>query len=225
MKYIIFDIDGTLADTKDIDDKCFVAAFYQSFGINIENENWAALQNVTDWGITEEILQREWGRSPSVEEYEKMRNRLVALLLDANKNQAAHFTEVKGAKAFFESLGELENYRLGIATGAWGDSAKIKLNAIGIDWSSVCFSNSDHFKTRGGITNSVIHQLDSQGYKPERIIYFGDGEWDYKTCKELGIEFIGIDVRGNGKLEMLGAKHVFRDFKEPDKLLELIKDL
>lgn len=225
MKYIIFDIDGTLADTKDIDDKCFVAAFYQSFGINIVNENWAALQNVTDWGITEEIIEREWGRSPSEQEYEKMRSELVTLLLEANKNQPRHFTEVAGAKAFFEHLSGLQNYRLGIATGAWGDSAKIKLGAIGIDWSSVCFSNSDHFKTRDSITNSVIRQLDAFGEQPKQIIYFGDGEWDYTTCKKMGIEFIGIDVRANGKLEKLGAKYVFRDFTAPEKIMQLIKDL
>ncbi len=49
-------------------------------------------------------------------------------------------------------------------------------------------------------------------YHSLEIIYFGDGLWDYKTCKNLGIRFIGIDYMNNGKLRNAGANQVFRDF-------------
>ncbi|MGB0840605.1 MAG: hypothetical protein ACPGXL_10715, partial [Chitinophagales bacterium] len=58
MKFVIFDIDGTLADTKTVEDKCFIAAFYQTFGIDLSHQKWEDLKNVTDWGITEEIIER-----------------------------------------------------------------------------------------------------------------------------------------------------------------------
>ncbi len=50
MRYVIFDIDGTLTDTKAVDDKCFIKAFDQTFGIDISNQKWEDLQHVTDWG-------------------------------------------------------------------------------------------------------------------------------------------------------------------------------
>jgi len=64
MKYIIFDIDGTLTNTKKVDDECFINAFEQTFDINIEQVNWEDIANVTDWGITEEIILREKGGKP-----------------------------------------------------------------------------------------------------------------------------------------------------------------
>ena len=63
MKFVIFDIDGTLTDTKKVEDKCFMKAFKQAFGIDITSQKWEDLQHVTDWGITEEIIQREWNRT------------------------------------------------------------------------------------------------------------------------------------------------------------------
>ena len=59
----------------------------------------------------------------------------------------------------------------------------------------------------------MIEQLTRKiNISPEQIVYFGDGEWDYKTCQNLGITFIGIDIENDGKLSKLGANTVFRDY-------------
>ncbi|NNF32714.1 MAG: HAD family hydrolase, partial [Saprospiraceae bacterium] len=47
MKTIIFDIDGTLTDTKEVDDKCFIQAFHNVFDMDIRSQNWSAFKNVT----------------------------------------------------------------------------------------------------------------------------------------------------------------------------------
>jgi HAD superfamily hydrolase (TIGR01549 family) len=226
MKYIIFDIDGTLANTKKVDDKCFIEAFQQTFAINIQHQKWENLKHVTDWGITEEIIQREKGRVPHEAEYAAFTANLVKRLQQEKERDNKQFSEVKGAKDFFQDLLAFENYAVGIATGAFEQSAKIKLDAIGIDPTLVSFSNSDHHKSREAITQDVIQQLHRRTQKePEQIIYFGDGEWDFKTCLNLGIRFIGIDVDGDGKLERLGAKWVFRDYRERDMILRGIEFL
>ena len=97
-----------------------------------------------------------------------------------------------------------------IATGGWEISAKFKLEHIGIDMEGIGFSNSDHYKSKEKITLNTINQLARIINEPiERIIYFGDGEWDYKTCKNLGIEFIGIDVQNDGKLKKTRSNNCF----------------
>lgn len=53
MTAIVFDIDGTLTNTRKVDDKCFIKAFKNTFEIDISNQNWSEFTNVTDWGITE----------------------------------------------------------------------------------------------------------------------------------------------------------------------------
>ncbi len=80
MKFVIFDIDGTLTNTKKVEDKCFMKAFEQTFEIDIWSQKWENLQNVTDWGITEEIVQREWNRIPRKDEYELMISNFVTNL-------------------------------------------------------------------------------------------------------------------------------------------------
>ncbi len=36
-----FDIDRTLTDTKNIDDKCFIAAFQDEFNVVLKNTEWS----------------------------------------------------------------------------------------------------------------------------------------------------------------------------------------
>ncbi len=221
MKYVIFDIDGTLAHTSHIDANCFNIAFEKTFGYDISHYDWADIKHVTDWGIMEEIFATEFGRTPQKEEFRRMlANFLHQLSIAREKDQ---FREVSGAKDFFYHLLNQNQYRLGIATGSWGDSAKLKLEAIGISWKDVAFSHSDYFRSREEITLDVIHRIDLQtGSQADQIIYFGDGVWDFKTTSNLGIGFIGIDVEGNGVLQSLGTKSVFANYLDVDSVLKAI---
>lgn len=220
---IIFDIDGTLADTKAVDDKCFIQAFMETFQIDLQHQNWAALENVTDWGITEEVIQTNLNRTPTAIEYQNFQSRLVTLLNEELEKDPKQFQPVRGAIEFFEFLKIETAHPLGIATGAWEQSARTKLKGIGLDHSNIAFANSDHYKTRGDITRHAMKQIkERHSNTSDDIVYFGDGDWDYKTCKELGIRFIGIDVLGDGKLKALGAEVVFPDFRNTEGIMKSI---
>jgi len=224
MTFVIFDIDGTLTNTKNIDDKCFMKAFEHTFKIDIWGQKWGNLKNVTDWGITEELVQREWNRKPRKDEYELMISNFVTNLETERARDKSQFSEVLGAKKFFYELKELDEFKLGIATGSWRESAKLKLETIGIMFDEICFSNSDIHKSREAITKDAIQQLINKYQKsPEQIFYFGDGEWDFKTCKNLGIEFIGIDIENDGKLNRLGATTVFKDYTNSKQIMNQLR--
>ena len=149
-----------------------------------------------------------------------MISNFVALLQQELQRDPIQFQEVAGAKTFFEYLAQLDGIQLGIATGSWEASALIKLAAIGISVDGIAFSNSNYHKSREDITKDVIQQLEQrhQTLSPQ-VTYFGDGEWDFKTCQNLSIQFIGIDIDGDGKLEKLGAKKVFRDYENQEQIL------
>lgn len=216
MTLIIFDIDGTLTDTTMVDNKCFTKAFLNTFGINILNQDWSTFENVTDWGITEEIILKDWKRIPTDTEYAKMELEFVELLYNEIQNDHSQFKEIKGASSFIEMLKQKEDITIGFATGGWEKSANLKLKAISLDYGEFAFSSSSKFKKREAIITDAIEQSVSKALKPvERIIYFGDGIWDFNTCEKLGIEFIGIDSNNNGKLGEIGAKNIFRDFADP----------
>jgi phosphoglycolate phosphatase-like HAD superfamily hydrolase len=215
MTGIIFDIDGTLTKTTKVDDKCFIKAFKNVFGIDISNQNWSELTNVTDWGITEEIILKNWNRIPTEIEYEKMISEFVAQLQSELKANEKQFQEINGALNFINFLRKKSDISIGIATGGWEQSANLKLKSIGIDSAEFAIGNSNHFKTREDILSKVIRELnDNLKNKIDRVIYFGDGTWDFLTCKKLNIEFIGIDNSKNNKLNQIGAKTIFSDFEQ-----------
>jgi len=225
MKLIIFDIDGTLTNTKAVDDKCFINAFDTIFGVDLTEEDWGALKHVTDWGMTEEIILREYNRLPTPTEYQQMLERHVNNLKEAKAKDPSQFQAIKGAVAFFNHIRLQTNWQVGIATGAWEQSALLKLNAIGISTNGIAFSNSDYHKSREAITQHTIEQMSKQTTNGvEEIIYFGDGVWDYKTCQNLGITFIGIDVYNDDKLRSIGATQVFRDYTQPEQIMEVLMD-
>jgi len=224
MNLIIFDIDGTMTNSQQVEDHCFKTAFLESLGIDIWSVEWHTLKHVTDLGISKELYFNKKHREISASELEAFRSRFVELLQTAYEEDESVFTEVPGSSAFFHALRANPNYEVAVATGSWSDSAKIKLQAIGIPYEEVPFSHSDHLLSREEIVRDAIAQAKEQySTSFENILYFGDGEWDFKTCKNLGIPFIGVDCTNNGKLKKLGAPYVIKDYTDQEFALEQMK--
>ena len=221
---VIFDIDGTLADTNEVEGRCYIQAFNHTFGFDDKHQNWEVLQNVTDWGIAEEILFNKTGLNYSLEQISKMIPKFVKLLWEEYDRDIGQFSEVPGAYQFYHQVLQDDRFVVGIATGSWEDSGRMKLQSVNIDPSDVYFAHSNLFKSRENITRYVIDAA-QKDHKEEfqKVVYFGDGVWDFKTCRNLGIDFIGIDVNGNGKLKKLGTKHVFNNYLDKEKLISIIQ--
>ncbi len=223
MKYIIFDIDGTLTNTTKVDDKCYIESFESLFNTSIKDVQWHHLKNVTDWGITEELIKLKLEREATQNDIGSLKQIFLNKIKEEFNSNRSNFNEIEGARRFYKLVNEVRHMQTGIATGGWEETATFKLNKIGVDPTLVSYSNSNYFKEREKIILDVIDKLNSiSPTKPEEIIYFGDGEWDLKTCKNLGIRFIGIDSKNNGKLMNLGAKEVYSDFKCPEKIMNSI---
>ncbi len=68
MKLAVFDIDGTLARTRLIDETCYARAFMREFGFDGIEGSTAAYQHSTDSGIAIEIFHARLGRDPEADE-------------------------------------------------------------------------------------------------------------------------------------------------------------
>ena len=226
MDLIVFDIDGTLTNTTNIDDLCFKTAFCEVLNINIDQQDWSMIKHVTDRGITHELYHQEYGVDIPADTLQEFRSGFVKLLAAAYDKDSTLYQEIPGATQFLSLLKDSDQYAIALATGAWSDSASIKLEAIGLDCSHAPFSHSDNFISREEIVLDAI-QKSKQLYQTKfnKTIYFGDGVWDFKTCAKLNIPFIGVDHSNNGKLIELGAQHVICDYSNIHGVMQIVEGL
>ncbi len=219
---IVFDIDGTLADTIAVDDYGFTQTYKDLYNINLGKIDWGEFKHVTDLGVSNEVFQSNFKRLPTESEINSTKEHFLGLLKEQFKKDSTLFSEVIGAVHFFNELQE-KDYPLAIATGGWGETALFKLEKAGFEINGIPFANSNHHYSRYNITELAIEKSkEKHSTDFERVIYFGDGKWDLINCREMGIEFIGVDFYKSGKLKDLGAENIIRDFNDKEKMLDLI---
>ena len=131
--------------------------------------------------------------------------------------QRAHeIAPIPGATEFLESV-RAAGWQIGIITGAWSDSARLKLRAA--NFPELLLVSCDVFISRPEIVRCAISQ-----FAPMPAVLFGDGTWDYAAAREAGIGFIGI---GSGepaaRLRAAGARDVFPDYRDCDLIFQAMQ--
>jgi len=222
MKLIIFDIDGTILDSVNADDKCFIQTFKDLYQIDLTNVDWNDFMNVTDTGLTNEIFEKWLKRVPENKEIETIKLHFKNLL----NNCTDEFTEIEKSLTFIKSLSNKSDFEIGFATGGWKETAELKCNSIGLNLNQFIFkSSNDHFNRAKIIELVIKDALDkNNNEKFESILYFGDGLWDLKTTIKLGIDFIGVDYKNNNILHNAGVEKIINNYLDSDKILNWIKE-
>src|SRR5438874_13404654 len=141
MRLVIFDIDGTLTQTMKADEECFVRSLAEVCGFGDVDSDWSRYKHATDFGIFREIHETRTGRLPSPSETSRFREHFVALLARATSEVA--FAAVTGAPLLLSRLADSEEHRVALATGAWLDSARLKMASAGLCYDDYPTASSD----------------------------------------------------------------------------------
>jgi phosphoglycolate phosphatase-like HAD superfamily hydrolase len=224
----IFDLDGTLAATTAVDEECYVRAFREELGCDLDTD-WSAYEHCTDWGIAREALAGHFGRPPGADDLAPVRRRFRALLEARLAKEPHAFREVRGAGRLLHHLAE-RGWRVAIATGGWGVSAELKRRAAGLP-TEIPIVSSDHHWTREAIVRAAIERLrpaagtdDGSGADDERIVSVGDGVWDVRTAARLGLPFVGVaDAERAQRLRTTGAHTVLPHFADLPATLDALE--
>ena len=193
MEAAVFDIDGTLVDSFAADAELYLAAVTQVLGISGVNEEWAHYRHVTDQGILREIMEAHGiARDPAL--FDATKQRFVELLT-GHIGKHGPFREIPGAIAYVSRLLESRGHYVAYATGAWRESALIKLESAGLPTRGVHLSSSNEFEDRVSIMRGALSAAPS---KIGKITYYGDAVWDQKAVRELGWEFVAIGAKLDG---------------------------
>ncbi len=224
MKLILFDIDGTLTRTNEVDQRCFREALEEVMGLS--DQSWEEMDflQVTDPGCVRESFKRQLERSPTEDEFERIKEEFISNL-EGETMDADQFSEVPGAANLIAELREHEDYKIALSTGCWGYSAELKLNMVNIDYDGIPFGNADIYTTRDEIAKHAIRLAEKMfpNIDFEKIYYVGDGLWDLRTSELIGLSFIGIDAEGTGKLKAAGAKKVLRNFLDKEAFYGMLE--
>jgi phosphoglycolate phosphatase-like HAD superfamily hydrolase len=212
---VMFDIDGTLVDSTGIEDRCFVRAAQETLGIEDVDSDWSTYRNVTDGGCAREIVERARGREATGEEVAAIRRRHVELLAGEAARDPSQMWATRGAPELLEVLRARDDVALAIATGAWGDSAKIKLATARLPVDGLPVVSSDISIVRLDIMRAAEGAA-RQRYRVDGFAsrtYVGDGVWDLRGARSLGYSFLGVG-RGERaeRLRREGAAQVLEDF-------------
>src|SRR5438094_9652431 len=130
MHLVMFDIDGTLTETMNVDEECFVRSFKDVFGFTDIDTDWSHYPHTTDSGIFHDVFTSRIGQSPTAQEVSQFRQHFTQLLADASSQSP--FAPVAGADRLLSRLAQGGSHRVSLATGCWRDSARLKMASAGM---------------------------------------------------------------------------------------------
>jgi phosphoglycolate phosphatase-like HAD superfamily hydrolase len=203
---VIFDIDGTLVDSAEFDGRLYVAAVREVLGDVSIRPSWGDYQHVTDSGILRRICQDNGLDVSGCEHLVKAR---FGELVSEHLRRTGSCNPLPGALRLFDELCDTVGVHVGIATGGWGHTARVKLNHAGFDVSRVPIASSDDGHERIHIMERCRTMMPAVA----QTIYVGDGEWDREASEILGWRFIGVGNRLCGR-----CQHWLPDFSTPQVL-------
>jgi len=174
--------------------------------------DWASYRFVTDPGIAAEAIERRRGRPPAPHELAALRARFLALLAEES------YAEVPGAAALLRALRGRRDIALAIATGAWRQSALLKLARARVPVDGLPMATADDAVSREEILRIAARRA---GGPFDRTTSVGDAVWDVAAARVLGARFVGISCDNDpGKLAAAGATRILPDLRDMDRFLE-----
>ena len=208
MHAVIFDIDGTLLHSAEVDDALYRQAVHAVLGDVRLRATINDYQYVTDTGILRQIFKDNnipWTR----EQLDEIRSLFVEFLQE-HIDVHGPFREIPGARDLLETLIASPIHSVAMATGGWQESAELKLRSAGIHFPDIpLVTSNDHYE-RTGIMKLAVECI---GENFESVSYYGDGPWDRAACVELGWQFVAVGTELEGLESYIGHAPVFRDIR------------
>ena len=224
-RLVVFDVDGTLTLTMDLDTELYVEAVKQALDIGEVDTDWSTYRNVTDAGVTAEIIERRFGRPTQPSEIQAVRDRFLALIGSALSTGRERCQPVPGAAQMLSVLRAHPDFECAVATGAWRASALLKTRCAGLAIEDLPLVTADDSPRREEILERAVERARSTYRLSERAdaIYVGDGVWDVRAAQAAGLAFLGVGTGLHAvTLRAAGASNVIEDFTDIDRLLELL---
>ncbi len=234
----IFDIDGTLIRSTHVDDECFTIALDRVLGIRGFDTDWANYTHSTDDGLILEIAERYGRFAVSPQQINDAKAEFFRQLRRAvSAAPVSPCTQIDGVARMLDALCSRPGWRIGISSGTSEEAARIKLAAAGLslDGFPATFSHrcprTSAPASRADIISRTREQLaalcktDASPRAGLPTVYIGDGLWDLRAARHLGIGFVGVRHDGNeSALRAEGAIRIVHHYRDLPGFLSLLEE-
>jgi len=168
-----------------------------------------------------DVFTSRIGRSPTAQETSQFRQHFIQLLAAASSQSP--FTPVAGADRLLSRLAQGGSHRVSLATGGWRDSARLKMASAGMCYEDFPSASADDALDRESIIRLSRQRAAERYGRFGSTVYVGDGVWDARACRSIGIPFIGIATGSRAtRLSAEGAVCVFPDYRDTDLFLSSV---
>lgn len=211
----VFDIDGTLTDSVPQHQTAFEAAM-RDFSFPALRTDWASYRQHTDSAIFAEAW--EDAAMEGEPDIARLENRFAAAF-DA-VTLTSPVSEIQGASAFLAHL-EDAGIPVAFATGSLRYGAARKLSVLAPEIDPDLVATASEHQTRESLVSRAIENARKRYAlsADTRVVSLGDGAWDLKTARGLGLDFVGIGGGANAETLRAEGAQVFTDFTNPQDIL------
>lgn len=192
IKGVIFDFDGTLADTFPLIFLAFRKAITQYTGRVYSDEELTRYFGPSEDGILQRIVPEHWQDA-------------MAVYLEEYKSR--HTGYVRLFPGILELLDQLRDKRLklGIITGKSEASLMLSLDALGVKhYFDVLAAGSPERANKDTNLQRVVNEW---GMEPGEVIYAGDAPSDIVFAREAGVVPVGVYWSKTASAAELQAEH------------------
>jgi phosphoglycolate phosphatase-like HAD superfamily hydrolase len=214
----IFDIDGTICDSQEVEGACSAKAIEGVTGRSLATLDWSTYEEPTSSAIVRELLV---GDPAALAKEEEIEREFVRLLQQEQPTFPSDFMPLPGAVQFFSRLKEESICSVAIATGCFVASARFKLKCCGIALDDFPHATSSDTPRRRDIIPLAARRA---GFPVSSVVYFGDAPWDVRVSDALGVPMIGIGRRIE-QLQELGVQNVFRDYSDGNGIIRVLRGM
>jgi beta-phosphoglucomutase-like phosphatase (HAD superfamily) len=116
---LMFDVDGTLVQSLDLEAKLFPRACELALGIERVSSDWSSYRTPSDAGIVAELVERHFERSSNAQDIAAVEARFLALLTRELDQDRSLCTEVSGVINMLRRVRSLPDTVLAVATAGW----------------------------------------------------------------------------------------------------------
>jgi phosphoglycolate phosphatase-like HAD superfamily hydrolase len=216
-RIILFDIDGTLLLTGGAGKAAFDRAFAQLYQIE---DAWCDIHpdGRTDPSLIIELFEKNLKRRPSPQEETRVRE-IYTECMAQTLQQAPRFRLMAGVDRLIPALAARPGVSLGLATGNFAETARLKLKRAGLgEYFSFGGFGSD-FADRLQLTRTALqrgYQRAGAFIPPEDCFLVGDTIHDIRCGRLLGLTTVAVATGSTLKAELAKSR--------PDFLLDSLEE-